>query len=81
MCNIHLPTTTPGPKPAPKEPETPNRPSFLDLPGEIRNSIYLAILRDTKELIFSPLPSSSPAYTLPFAAKAERWAELKPLLG
>lgn len=27
------------------------------------------------------LPSSSPAYTLPFAAKAERWAELRPLLG
>ena len=27
------------------------------------------------------LPSSSPAYTLPFAAKAGRWAELKPLLG
>lgn len=27
------------------------------------------------------LPSSSPAYTLPFAAKAERWAMLRPLLG
>jgi hypothetical protein len=27
------------------------------------------------------LPSSSPAYTLPFAAKAERWARLRPLLG
>ena len=26
------------------------------------------------------LPSSSPAYTLPFAAKAERWSVLKPLL-
>jgi hypoxanthine-DNA glycosylase len=25
------------------------------------------------------LPSSSPAYTLPFAAKAERWASLGPL--
>ena len=25
------------------------------------------------------LPSSSPAYTLPFAAKAERWAVLGPL--
>ena len=25
------------------------------------------------------LPSSSPAYTLPFAWKVERWAELGPL--
>lgn len=33
------------------------------------------------ELALVDLPSSSPAYTLPFAAKAERWAELKPLLG
>ena len=27
------------------------------------------------------LPSSSPAFTLPFADKAERWAVLRPLLG
>lgn len=27
------------------------------------------------------LPSSSPAYTLPFADKAARWAALRPLLG
>jgi G:T/U-mismatch repair DNA glycosylase len=33
------------------------------------------------DLALVDLPSSSPAYTLPFAAKAERWAELKPLLG
>jgi hypoxanthine-DNA glycosylase len=33
------------------------------------------------ELALVDLPSSSPAYTLPFAAKAERWAELKRLLG
>lgn len=26
------------------------------------------------------LPSSSPAYTMPFAVKAERWAVLRPLL-
>lgn len=27
-----------------------------------------------------PLPSSSPAYTLPFAAKLERWMALRPFL-
>lgn len=31
-------------------------------------------------LLLIDLPSSSPAFTLPFAVKAERWAELRPLL-
>jgi hypoxanthine-DNA glycosylase len=31
-------------------------------------------------LVLVDLPSSSPAFTLPFAAKAERWNALKPLL-
>lgn len=30
--------------------------------------------------VLLPLPSSSPAYTLPFAAKAERWMALRPFL-
>lgn len=33
------------------------------------------------DLTLIDLPSSSPAYTLAFAAKAARWAELRPLLG
>ncbi|MFL6857061.1 MAG: DNA-deoxyinosine glycosylase [Allosphingosinicella sp.] len=31
-------------------------------------------------LALLPLPSSSPAYTLPFAAKRERWMALRPFL-
>lgn len=31
-------------------------------------------------LTLVPLPSSSPAYTLPFAAKLERWMALRPFL-
>ena len=34
-----------------------------------------------RPLMLVDLPSSSPAYTLSFAAKAERWARLRPLLG
>jgi len=37
------------------------------------------VLQDSK-LTLVDLPSSSPAYTLPFAAKAERWNALRPLL-
>lgn len=33
-----------------------------------------------RELALLPLPSSSPAYTLPLAAKAERWMALRPFL-
>jgi len=36
---------------------------------------------DRAGLALVDLPSSSPAYTLPFADKAERWAALRPLLG
>lgn len=32
-------------------------------------------------LALIPLPSSSPAHTLPFAAKLERWMALRPYLG
>jgi hypoxanthine-DNA glycosylase len=32
-------------------------------------------------LALLPLPSSSPAFTLPFAAKRERWMALRPHLG
>lgn len=32
------------------------------------------------DLAVLPLPSSSPAYTLPFAAKLERWMALRPFL-
>ena len=35
----------------------------------------------TSVLTLVDLPSSSPAYTLPFADKAARWAALRPLLG
>jgi TDG/mug DNA glycosylase family protein len=38
-------------------------------------------LADSAGLVLVDLPSSSPAYTLPFAAKAARWAVLIPLLG
>jgi hypoxanthine-DNA glycosylase len=34
-----------------------------------------------RDLALVPLPSSSPAFTLPFAAKLERWMALKPFLG
>ncbi|MEA3037366.1 MAG: hypothetical protein QOH04_3168 [Sphingomonadales bacterium] len=33
-----------------------------------------------RPLALLPLPSSSPAYTLPFAAKLERWMALRPFL-
>ena len=36
-------------------------------------------LAETSDLRLIDLPSSSPAYTLPFAWKVERWAELSPL--
>ena len=36
-------------------------------------------LSGNEGLILVDLPSSSPAYTLPFAWKVERWAELGPL--
>ena len=36
-------------------------------------------LADLSGPLLIDLPSSSPAYTLPFAWKAERWAELGPL--
>ncbi|MEA3061601.1 MAG: hypothetical protein QOJ94_1382 [Sphingomonadales bacterium] len=34
-----------------------------------------------RPLALLPLPSSSPAYTLPFEAKRERWMALRPFLG
>jgi TDG/mug DNA glycosylase family protein len=33
-----------------------------------------------RKIALVPLPSSSPAYTLPFAEKAERWRALRPFL-
>ena len=36
---------------------------------------------ERSKLILVDLPSSSPAYTLPFADKAARWVALRPLLG
>jgi hypoxanthine-DNA glycosylase len=36
-------------------------------------------LAEAEDLQLIDLPSSSPAYTLPFAWKVERWAELGPL--
>ncbi|MEA3000180.1 MAG: hypothetical protein QOK17_2013 [Sphingomonadales bacterium] len=42
-------------------------------------SLGLRQLAD-RPLALLPLPSSSPAYTLPFAAKLERWMALRPFL-
>lgn len=42
-------------------------------------TIGLQRLAEREDLALIPLPSSSPAYAgMPFAAKAERWAALKP---
>ena len=43
-------------------------------------SLGLKALAAQDELALLPLPSSSPAYTLPFAAKLERWMALRPFL-
>lgn len=37
-------------------------------------------LEQSPRLTLLPLPSSSPAYTLPFAAKLERWMAVRPFL-
>ena len=43
-------------------------------------SLGLRQLAGREPLALIPLPSSSPAYTLPFAAKLERWRALGPFL-
>src|SRR4051794_1453531 len=43
-------------------------------------ALGLRQLAGRKGLALVPLPSSSPAYTLPFAAKRERWMALRPFL-
>jgi TDG/mug DNA glycosylase family protein len=44
-------------------------------------SLGLPQLAGREGLALVPLPSSSPAYTLPFAAKLERWRALEAFLG
>jgi hypoxanthine-DNA glycosylase len=43
-------------------------------------SIGTPLLSHRSDLALLPLPSSSPAYTLPFDAKLERWMALTPFL-
>ncbi len=47
--------------------------------GQTAARLGRAALAGSDGLPLIDLPSSSPAYTLPFAAKAERWAVLGPL--
>ncbi|HEY0311395.1 MAG TPA: DNA-deoxyinosine glycosylase [Allosphingosinicella sp.] len=44
-------------------------------------SLGLPQLGGREDLALVPLPSSSPAYTFPFAAKLERWRALEAFLG
>lgn len=44
-------------------------------------SLGMTALAGEPRLALLPLPSSSPAFTLPFAAKLERWTALRPFLG
>jgi TDG/mug DNA glycosylase family protein len=43
-------------------------------------SLGMKALAGDQRLTLLPLPSSSPAFTLPFAAKRERWMALRPFL-
>ena len=43
-------------------------------------AIGMPQLAGREDLALIPLPSSSPAYTLPFEAKLERWMALRPFL-
>jgi len=47
--------------------------------GQTAARLGRAALGDVDNLLLIDLPSSSPAYTLPFAWKVERWAELDAL--
>lgn len=48
--------------------------------GKTATAIGARALQDVGSLTLIPLPSSSPAYTLPFARKAEAWAHLRRFL-
>lgn len=43
-------------------------------------AVGMKALAGREELALLPLPSSSPAFTLPFEAKLERWMALRPFL-
>jgi double-stranded uracil-DNA glycosylase len=47
--------------------------------GQMASRLGRLALSDLQGVALIDLPSSSPAYTLPFARKAERWLELGPL--
>jgi hypoxanthine-DNA glycosylase len=47
--------------------------------GQTAARLGRLVLSGIEGLLLVDLPSSSPAYTLPFAWKVERWAELSPL--
>ena len=47
--------------------------------GQTAGRLGRLALADAAKLQLIDLPSSSPAYTLPFAWKVERWSELGPL--
>ena len=51
---------------------------YLARPG--RGDVDLCDFERRAELALLPLPSSSPAYTLPFEAKLERWMMLRDYL-
>jgi TDG/mug DNA glycosylase family protein len=48
--------------------------------GGRSTALGLKLLTGHEGVMLLPLPSSSPAYTLPFAAKLERWMALRPFL-
>lgn len=48
--------------------------------GGTSAKLGMAKLAGFSELALIPLPSSSPAYTLPFADKRERWMALRPFV-
>ena len=47
--------------------------------GQTAARLGRAALKEISGIQLIDLPSSSPAYTLPFAWKVERWSELRPL--